>query len=145
MKRILMIAAIALVAVACNKNQQAVKKLEGTWDITKLEFEQDLFGTPITVDLVDLGGSGSMTFDGCKLKKDEWCNVSTTLHDPIQDTTITTVSLYRVTNDGTVLETKENDTASTINIITIVELTDTDLKANWTQDGVPVDGELKKR
>ena len=45
MKKIIMIAAIALLAVACNKNQAAVKKLDGTWKITSFNSEFD--GTQI--------------------------------------------------------------------------------------------------
>ncbi len=147
MKKFLMIAGVFVLATACNKNQQAVKKLDGTWEATKMEVTFDVFGTQLTIDLIDQGGSATMTFDGCKLKKDEWCTISSTFYEPLTDTTTVSNDLYRVTGDGTVLETKESDTSSTVTLITIVDLTKTDLKVTWTDEdlGGPIEAELKKK
>ena len=122
MKKIIMIAAIALLAVACNKNQAAVKKLDGTWKITSLNSEFD--GTQIEAIGLILE-SGSMTFDGCKLKDDEFCTMTTTLKASalLGGATETDTYLYAVTDDGTKLQQKEDASSTTINVIEIVELT----------------------
>jgi len=145
MKKLFVLALVVVAAVACNKDQQAVKKLEGTWNMTKMETTVDLLGTPVTIDVIGLGGSGTMTFTNCKLKNDEWCNVSTTFTFPDEDPE-ESVDLYRVTGDGTMLEVKESDTSSTITAMTIIELTKEDLKVTFTDaDLGDVEAELKKQ
>lgn len=119
MKRVLMIAAIALIAVACNKNQSAVKKLDGTWKATEYNYTED----GATVDLMEEGVITDVTyiFDGCKLKDDEFCNVTVTVGTVFGSGTES--DLYRVTNDGETLETKDDASSETINTVTIDELT----------------------
>lgn len=129
------LAVMALVLVSCNKNQAAVKKLDGTWTATEMMFSEG----GLSLDLIDLGGSGSFTFNSCKLKKDEWCTGSSTLTTPalLGGATETTSQLYRVIEDGTKMEMKESDT-STATIITIVSLTEESLEMTFTDDGADV-------
>lgn len=120
MKKIisLLLVAIALFIVGCNKDQKAVNKLDGQWTATKAVMTESSLG--FAIDLILLGGSMSFTFDGCKLKNDEWCTATTTLTFDGDSETETMV--YRVSGDGTVLESKSSDTSSVINTISIVEL-----------------------
>ncbi|MGB1103012.1 MAG: hypothetical protein ACPG21_05235 [Crocinitomicaceae bacterium] len=119
MKKILMIAAVALLAVACNKNQRVVKKLDGTWTATEFKVSED----GVTVDWLAEGfiNSLTMTFDACKLKDDEFCNVTTAINTDFGDDT--EADVYRVTNDGTTLETKDDLSATTIHSMEIVDMT----------------------
>ena len=145
MKKALSILVLAVIFLSCNKDQSAVKKLDGTWDLTKMEIEADLFGTSVKLDLIGLGGSGTMTFQNCKLADDEWCNVSSTTFNPLDSSTVTANDLYRVMNEGTTLETKTSDTASTSTIMTIHELTRSFLSVSWTEDEGEIDAELSKQ
>ncbi|NOQ76029.1 MAG: hypothetical protein GQ574_28745 [Crocinitomix sp.] len=72
MKKVGIVLMLALFVTACNKNQKAVNKLEGTWNATHF----------ITTDLADgettdIIASGYLnleyTFEDCKLKKEEGC------------------------------------------------------------------------
>jgi len=123
MKKVLLVAIIVIVAVACNKNQSAVRKLDGTWKATSFA-TTDSTGT--TVDLIGFVDV-TFVFDGCKLKKDEYCNITTTtITNAFGFTSSTTENdLYRVIDDGTTLEIKADSTTSTM---TIVELTRSSLK-----------------
>ncbi|MCC7452709.1 MAG: hypothetical protein IT222_00975 [Crocinitomix sp.] len=121
MKKIIMIAAIALLAVACNKNQAAVKKLDGTWKATSVKSTED----GVTVELIGtFVTSYTFVFDGCKLKADEFCNVTSTLVSPFG--TETNADLYRVVSDGETIEMKDDASSTTINTATITELTKSD-------------------
>lgn len=119
MKKILMIAAVALLAVACNKNQRVVKKLDGTWTATEIKVSED----GVTVDLLAEGfiNSRTMTFDACKLKDDEFCTMTKTTTTDFGDDT--EADVYRITNDGTTLETKDDLSATTIHSMEIVDMT----------------------
>lgn len=124
MKRILMIAAVALLAVACNKDQAAVKKLDGTWNVTSLNTTED----GVSIELIGtFFESVTMTFDGCKLKDDEFCTMTTTtkLAATFGGATETESDLYNVTNDGTTLQSKDDASSTTVDQIEIVELTKT--------------------
>lgn len=127
-----------LIAVSCNKDQKIVKKLDGSWKATSFKISEAGF----EIDLVALGGSASMNFEGCKLKKDDWCNVTTTTS--ILGSTDVDNSIYRVTGDGTKLETKDSYTSSYVRVINIIELTKTVCKLTQTEDGKTTTIELKK-
>lgn len=140
MKKVLMIAAIALLAVACNKNQRAVKKLDGTWSATEYKVSED----GVTVDWMEEGFINSLTmvFEGCKLKDDEFCKVTVTIvtefgSDSEED-------LYRVTNDGTTLETKDDVSATTIHAMEIVDLSGSYLELKEEDDGQTIVIKLEK-
>ncbi len=139
MKKLFMIAAIALIAVACNKNQKAVKKLEGNWNATEFMVTDGEF----TVDYLAFGFTIQMIFDGCKLKNDEVCNMTTTI--TFDGETETEASVYRVTNDGERLEQKENLTATSLETIDIVELTKTSLKLVLVEDETTTNITLEKQ
>jgi hypothetical protein len=133
MKKIMMIVAIALLAVACNKDQAAVKKLDGTWTATSVKSTEDgvtfeLIGTFVT--------SYTFVFDGCKLKTDEFCNVTATLVSPFG--TETEADLYRVVGDGETIEMKDDASSTTISTATITELTKSDCTLTMT-DGTGAD------
>lgn len=126
MKKLLFVAIAftGLALVSCNKDQAAVKKLDGNWNVTAMTSETG----GVTVDLLDgFIESASMTFVECKLKKDEWCTGSaTTKVTGFPETTDNNV--YRVTGDGTTLETKEHADSTDVTSITIDELSKTDGK-----------------
>jgi hypothetical protein len=133
MKKLFMIAAIALLAVACNKDQAAVKKLDGTWKVTSMKSTSALLGE------IELLGtfftSVQIVFDGCKLKTDEFCTVTTTTVASALFGGETDVEsdLFRVTNDGETIEMKDDASSVTINTMTINELTKTTCKFTQTE------------
>lgn len=139
MKKLMMIAAVLLLAVACNKNQQAVKKLDGSWKAT--EFKVTEGGT--TIDYLAFGFSLNMTFDGCKLKNDEYCSMTTTI--TFDGESETEASVYRVTSDGTKFEQKENKEATTAEIIDIIELTKTNAEIKMTDGETTTNIKLEKQ
>lgn len=138
MKKLLMIAVVALMAVACNKDQRAVKKLDGTWKATSLTVSEGA----TTIDVLESGMTYKMTFDGCKLKDDEFCNLTVTLANGTDSETNTFI--YRVTNDGTRMETKEDAASTSIDAIEIEELTRSSLKLTQTDDGATTNITLEK-
>lgn len=81
----------AVALVSCNKDQSAVKKLDGKWLLEKVD------DTEISFDDAPV-----VTYDACKLKKDEWCTATTTYPN---DSTST--QEYKVIEDGTVIVTRE--------------------------------------
>lgn len=119
----LSIACSALFMFSCNKDQAAVKKLDGSWTVTKMVSTNG----GVSFDFIASGGGGAaFTFVECKLKKDEWC--TGTSSTTIFNVTTTNEQVYRVTGDGTTLETKEDVNSSTVTTTTIDELTKTNLK-----------------
>lgn len=109
---------ILFVAVSCNKDQAAVNKLDGNWNATKAVMTESNLG--FGIDLILLGGSLTFSFDDCKLKNDEWCHATSTL--TFDGDTESETLLYRVSGDGTVLESKTSDTSAVITTISIIEL-----------------------
>jgi hypothetical protein len=139
MKKVLFIAIIALFAISCNKNQRAVKKLSGKWEATKFA-STDSSGT--TTDIIGLINV-TYEFDNCKLKNDEYCNMTTTTTSNFfgVSTSTTQNDMYRVVDDGITLEIK-ND--STSNSITIVELTNKNLKVKQVENNTTIEIEATK-
>lgn len=131
MKKILMIAAVALLAVACNKNQAAVKKLDGTWNATAYSVTDG----GVAVDLLSTGAviSSKVTFSDCKLKDDEFCNATTSITYPVIGE-FSNAHLYNVTNDGETLQTKDDLSSTTIVQTDIIELTKSMLKLETTDE-----------
>jgi hypothetical protein len=128
--------------VSCNKDQAAVKKLDGTWNASQMNFSE----SGLTFDLIGLGGTSSFTFNNCKLKKDEWCSGSNTLTMPelLGGETETTNYEYRVLGDGTQLEIKDSDTTADTRVMTIVTLTKSELEFNYNEDGTIVSVKASK-
>ena len=142
MKKVFMIAAVALIAVACNKNQSAVKKLDGTWEATEINYSED----GATVDLLEEGivTSATYIFDGCKLKDDEFCSLTTTFVTIVGSGTES--DLYNVIDDGETLQTKDDASSETINAITIDELTRSTLVLSQIdEDGNKTETKMEKQ
>jgi hypothetical protein len=143
MKKILLIALVGILAFACNKDQQAVKKLDGTWKAQFYYVTEDgeksdnLAASPDSF-------SFTMTFESCKLKNDEFCSASsTTTFDGESETTS---FLYRVINDGTVMELKEVGSLF-VQEINIDYLSKDLMELNWVIEGEDMSFEvdLKKQ
>lgn len=115
MKKLLMIAVIALVAVACNKDQKVVKKLDGTWNCTSW---METYGGSSEEYIAD-GYTFKMGFNNCKLKDDEFCEVTITqTYDGESDIY---AMEYRVAGGGTSLEIREKDYPSELTLFGIEE------------------------
>lgn len=143
MKKLLMIAVVALIATACSKDQRVVNKLEGTWKATKWTFTDndgasiDLIGTGVVTE-------ATMNFSDCKLKTDEWCDLTTTL-SIILTPTETDNFLYRVTGDGTIIETKDDQSSVTVNQIEIVEITRKTMKTKQEDEDGTIEASFEKQ
>ncbi len=142
MKKIihLMILATALFAVACNKDQSSVNKLDGSWTATKAVMSESSFG--LAIDLIMFGGSVTYTFDGCKLKNDEWCNATQTI--TFDGDSETENMVYRVSGNGTVLESKSSDTSAVLNTISIIDLNRNNCVLKQVDGTVTLDVTLRK-
>lgn len=101
MKNTLLIAALLLTLISCNKNQSVSQKLNGNWAATKYEVTEN--GT--VSDYLEIGLDFYFYFDNCKLKKNEYCQITTTISNNI--TSESDIQLYRVINDGNTLEIKD--------------------------------------
>jgi hypothetical protein len=132
--------AITMLAVACSKDQSAVNKLDGNWSATKAVMTESGFG--FAIDLIMFGGSVTFDFDGCKLKNDEWCTATSTL--TFDGDSETETMIYRVSGDGTVLESKSSDTSAVINTISILELNRNNCVLKQVDGTVTLDLTLKK-
>lgn len=96
-KSILLIVAILFIAVSCDKDQRAVRKLDGKWNATKfVEIDNGQ-----SFDWIAFGLIYTMEFSNCKLKDNEWCSLETTTTFS-SDSNIDNVS-YKVSNDGRTL------------------------------------------
>ena len=122
MKRlVLFVAVVGLITMAaCNKDQAAVKDLSGNWLIKTIDGTDIPFDSALTV-----------TFDKCKLKKDEWCT-ATVAYKP-GDSTSTTE--YKVIDDGTTLVQREPGATLELES-TITELTNESLTLTTTLFGI---------
>jgi len=139
MKKVLLVAVVALLAIACNKNQSAVKKLDGVWNVTKFATTDS---SGVSVDLSSLIQM-EYTFDGCKLKDNEYCNVSVKTTFFGQSDTQT--SLYTVKNDGETLEFKQSDSLATVTTLDIVSLSRSTLVLKQIDGSITNDIELAKK
>lgn len=100
-KYLLFIPVLLIVLSACNKNQSVAQKLNGNWRATNYEVTEN--GT--TSDYLEIGLDFNFHFDNCKLQKNEYCQITTTISNDI--TSESDIKLYRVINDGTTLEIKD--------------------------------------
>ena len=141
-KNFFMAATMALVFVSCNKDQAAIKKLDGTWNANQMNFSEN----GLTFDLIGLGGSSTFTFNNCKLKKDEWCDGSNTITMPalLGGETESTNYEYRILGDGTQLEIKDSDTTSETRLMNIVNLSANELEFNYNEAGTSVSVKASK-
>lgn len=138
MKRILFILSLALIIFSCNKNQKAVKTLDGTWKTNKY-LVTTLAGT---VDLFSVDGFAyTMTFDKCKLKDNDFCDL--TVSKTSDGETITESLLFRVSDEGKVLETSQKGSIF-INKYEILELTKFKLVFNVVTEDMKIEITMKK-
>lgn len=136
MKKILLIALITITAIACNKNQRAVKKLDGEWKVTKITYTEDNVSESETdIDM-------TLSFDNCKLKNNEYCSMTTTLTS--DSDTYTESGFYKVTSDGTILILADDLNGSDSEAITIVELSSKKLILEQVDGNEKIQIELEK-
>ncbi len=114
-KILLMGLMLAFVAVSCNKDQQAVKKLEGKWKFSKQNGQ-----------VVPDAQATVMTFLNCKLKTDEVCEVSS------QTGQQTTKYKYLVQDKGKTLVQKNEAGTVTLQTYTIETLDKLNLKLSYS-------------
>lgn len=100
-----------VVFTSCNKNQTAVRKLDGKWQATEFTTSN---GTSSTTTTFTSDNAQSYTFNNCKLKKNEYCNVTITQF--IFGFGISLNQQYRVIDDGKTLEIKNGSYTSTTTI-----------------------------
>lgn len=93
MKNVLLVLSMAvfMVLASCNKDQKAVKTLDGTWEVSTVNG----FPVPASSEAYH-----KYTFSNCKLKDDEYCDVK------YQDNYETSNFLYKVSEKGTKLTFK---------------------------------------
>ena len=90
--------AITALFLACNKDQSAVKKLDGTWEATEYRYtDSDTMFTITKSDLFKF----ELTFNECKLKDDTWCENSQFII--FDGDTSTYNGIFNVKNDGETL------------------------------------------
>lgn len=112
----LLVIMTALVVISCNKNQSAVKKLDGTWTLKKID------GSDVPDSL-----QYTTTFTKCKLRKEEWCDMSVTYDGT------TTEYEFKVTDKGqTLVQQNAYGSIVTENSFTIKDITKTGLFLEWT-------------
>ncbi|HIP35707.1 MAG TPA: hypothetical protein EYG85_02520 [Crocinitomix sp.] len=119
MRRILFFV-ITIVVFSCDKNQKAVKRLDGNWKaIEVIETNGAL-----AEDLVSQGMLFTFNFSNCKLKNDEFCEYSLTTTDNTVGVNATTIEkgFYKVVNDGNTMITTDALTNGSEITIDIVEL-----------------------
>ncbi|WP_090247993.1 lipocalin family protein [Lishizhenia tianjinensis] len=128
MKKIIMLAAITLVAVSCTKEQRSVNKLEGTWTLDKIE-ENDG-----SVTVTDNDPNGEVTFNKCKLAKDEFCTYSSTISYEFNGNTFefSDAGEYRVQDDE--IQFREDAEDNSYDVATIEELKNKELVVYQAED-----------
>jgi hypothetical protein len=138
MKKLKFIGIFIMLAVftSCNKNQSAIRKLDGDWQMVESTATNGQSSTTVTYTSQN---ASTYDFDDCKLKKDEYCNVSIT--QKIFGVSVSLNHQYRVTDDGKTLELKNGSYTSTM---TIVDLKGKDLTLQSTDPNGSVTMKLKK-
>ncbi|SFT65655.1 Lipocalin-like domain-containing protein [Lishizhenia tianjinensis] len=123
-----MLAAITLVAVSCTKEQRSVNKLEGTWTLDKIE-ENDG-----SVTVTDNDPNGEVTFNKCKLAKDEFCTYSSTISYEFNGNTFefSDAGEYRVQDDE--IQFREDAEDNSYDVATIEELKNKELVVYQAED-----------
>jgi hypothetical protein len=115
---LLMSMLLAFAVVSCNKDQRAVKRLDGKWKLSKYNGQT-----------VPEAQAAVLTFSSCKLKTDEVCDVTLQTGSQVQS------YKYLVKNDGTTLVTKNAAGTVILQELTIEILDKTNLKLSYTEDG----------
>jgi len=112
---------IIFTLTSCNKNQIAVKKLNGKWNATKI-LESN--GNTVT-DLITQGVNATFNFNKCTLKKEDYCEYSLTTVTTTgsSSNTVTENGFYKVTEDGSKMIQTDDVTNGTPITVDIVDLT----------------------
>lgn len=140
MKKFLFFGLVALLLVACNKNQKVVKTLDGDWDATAYTYLSD----GVLEDVFALGFRVSLDFDNCKLKEDEFCKVTWTNSNVSGGTPSSEVMEYRVAGYGSDLELKDITSSDFVTVFKIVELTKEILTIELKEGGDVISITLEK-
>lgn len=113
MKKLIMLAAITMVAVSCTKEQRSVNKLEGTWKLDKIE-ENDG-----SVTVTDDDPNGEITFNKCKLADEEFCDYSSSVSYEFNGNTyeFAESAEYRVQDDEVQVREDAQDTSYDVLVI----------------------------
>ena len=124
MRKILVITAVILIAVSCDKDQRAVKKLDGRWDATKM-LVGDEGGK--SVDIIALGSTVEYVFDGCELVDNEFCDVSVSTTTLIGTDTLVPTEIiegkFKISGNGSIMTITDTEkTDSTYRTFEILEL-----------------------
>ncbi|MGV6862135.1 MAG: hypothetical protein ACWA41_10205 [Putridiphycobacter sp.] len=138
MKRIVLMVAIVFAVVSCDKNQKVVKKLDGKWNATKVQYVED----GKTLDMIGMGAVIKYEFKNCKLEDNEYCEMS--VATTFNGATDTENSVFKVIDDGATLVIAESDTASTTSEMNIVELKNKSCILKQTQSTGEINIELEK-
>jgi hypothetical protein len=136
MKKMFIFSVLAtlFIVASCNKDQRAVKNLEGKWLLVKQN------GQTVPAD-----ETTTITFSNCKLKKDEYCNVLVEFKDATLAINESYNASYKVMDDGETLELKVTfDGQSSIQRMRIRELDGNKLILEETTDGETYVEEYKK-
>lgn len=143
MKNILMIALLLIITISCDKNQRAVKNLDGEWKASKIVLKDvsEIQDIPNIPDISNLNLAAladiKINFTECELKDDDYCSMKTTVKFQNQAETGTSTGLFKVSDKGTVMEFKTSETTTATSdietylstgIFKITELSDSDLK-----------------
>lgn len=134
MRNVVMLSTLMLmfIVAGCSKDQRAVKRLDGTWQLTEENG-----------NAVDANEVSKITFSNCKLKKDEYCTISFSYS--VFGQTFSANGEYLVTDKGETLEVKTTSSnTTTIQRFVIKELTKSTLIIESTSGGVVNKEEYKK-
>ncbi|MFK8046100.1 MAG: hypothetical protein AB8B72_11440 [Crocinitomicaceae bacterium] len=136
MKKLLFIAFVGLTLVACNKNQKAVKTLDGDWKATSWTESSGA----VSVDYIAAGLGYELQFSNCKLKTDTYCTFISILTG--NGETATNSDQYRVTDDGEKLQVIDDD--GDLELYTIVTLDKSNLELSYIDDDITGTIKLEK-
>jgi len=145
MKKLLFIAFIGLVFISCNKDQKAIKSLDGRWKASsyiKKTFDE-------TIDFLADGTGFEMTFDNCKQPKDvsfadedvfdevmeKGCDLKIITIDS-NGINITINGKYAVSEKGTFITFATLEPDDNTSFYSITEITNSELKLVLNEDGV---------
>lgn len=129
MKKLVCAVCISFFAMACSKDQSAVRSLYGTWELYKYSgFE------------VAQESKFKYSFYACKLKQDTYCNLRKT------NTNGTSTNLmFRISENGKKLELHALDASGNEPVVFAVrKLNKTNLTLRFENDTISVDYEFLK-
>lgn len=133
LQKIIPVIGLMLLAAGCSKNQIRTNRLDGEWDITKVENFSPSGSSSVSSD-----PNGKFEFDKCSLRKEGYCPYTEQSSYTIGGTTFSSnvSGEYRFDDKGKKLELRESNgdgTYSTI-IYTVVAFKFKKLKIERTDD-----------